>query len=91
MRKVMIMDTSILCVWLGVPGMATCGPDQDKWNKPRVDNKINAEIDARSTLVLPLATLIETGNHIAQAKHSRREKGEALGELLRLSADEQTP
>jgi hypothetical protein len=87
----MIMDTSILCVWLDVPGMATCGPDKDKWDKSRVEQKTNAEIDARSTLVLPLATLIETGNHIAQAQHSRRERGEALGELMRLSADEQTP
>jgi len=39
MRKVLIMDTSILCVWLGVPGMATCGPDTDKWDRPRVDGK----------------------------------------------------
>jgi len=30
MKKVLIMDTSILCVWLDVPGMATCGPDDDK-------------------------------------------------------------
>ena len=54
--------------------MATCGPDNDKWDKPRVDAKIQAEIEAKTTLVLPLATLIETGNHIAQASHSRREK-----------------
>ncbi len=91
MKKVLILDTSILCVWLDVPGMDTCGPDDDKWDKPRVTEKIDAEISARSTLVLPLATLIETGNHIAQASHSRRERGETLGELMRLSADEQTP
>lgn len=91
MRKVLIMDTSILCVWLAVPNMATCGPDDDKWDKPRVDTKIKAEIEAKATLVLPLATLIETGNHIAQANHSRRERAVDLGELMRLSADEQTP
>lgn len=91
MRKLLIMDTSILCVWLAVPGMATCGPDNDKWDKPRVDTKIKAEIEAKATLVLPFATLIETGNHIAQAGHSRREKAVDLGELMRLSADEKTP
>lgn len=91
MRKVLIMDTSILCVWLNVPGMATCGPDDDKWDKPRVNEKIETEINNLSTLVLPLSTLIETGNHIAQASHSRKERGEDLGELMRLSADEQTP
>ncbi len=58
-----------LCVWLAVPGMGTCVPDNEKWDKPRVDTKINAEIEAKATLVLPLATLIETGNHIAQANH----------------------
>ena len=91
MKKVLIMDTSILCVWLDVPGMETCGPDKDKWDKARVDEKINTEIETLATLVLPLATLIETGNHIAQAKYSRRQRGDALGELMRLSADEQTP
>ena len=25
MRKVLILDTSILCVWLKVPGKETCG------------------------------------------------------------------
>ncbi len=33
MKKVLILDTSILCVWLDVPGMDTCGPDDDKWDK----------------------------------------------------------
>jgi len=56
-----------------------------------VNEKIEAEIKDRSTLVLPLATLIETGNHIAQASHSRREWGKNLGELMRLSADERIP
>ena len=59
MKKVLIMDTSILCVWLEVPGMATCGPDDDKWDKPRVTEKIDAEIMARSTLVsLPEKSMI---------------------------------
>lgn len=43
MRKVLIIDTSILCVWLQVPGMADCGPDHDKWDKQRVARKIQEE------------------------------------------------
>lgn len=31
MRKVLIIDTSILCVWLQVAGMETCGPNNDRW------------------------------------------------------------
>jgi hypothetical protein len=90
-RKVLIIDTSILCVWLEIPGMETCGPQADSWDKPRVDEKINRETTAATTLVLPLASIIESGNHIAQSRHSRRERGEALADLMRRSADEQTP
>jgi len=65
MRKVLIIDTSILCVWLKVPNMETCGPKHDIWDHDRVQKKIDQERADRSTLVLPLATIIETGNHIS--------------------------
>ena len=26
MKKVLVIDTSVLCVWLKVPGKETCGP-----------------------------------------------------------------
>lgn len=91
MRKVLIIDTSILCVWLDVPGKTTCGPKHDRWDRQRVDEKILAEIQARTTFVLPLASIIETGNHIAQAPHSRKERADALADLIRKSADQETP
>lgn len=75
MKRVLIIDTSILCVWLDVPGMGNCGPDHDKWDKRRVDEKIEAEKTNNTVFVLPLATIIETGNHIAQSAHSRKERG----------------
>jgi len=90
-RKVIIIDTSILCVWLDVPGKETCGRQGDHWDKPRVNEKIQSEIESKTTLVLPLASIIETGNHIAQAMHSRYERGQALAELMRKSADNETP
>lgn len=43
MKSVLVIDTSILCVWLDVPGMTNCGPDNDKWDKARVEAKINEE------------------------------------------------
>lgn len=91
MRKVLIIDTSILCVWLDVPGMGTCGPDDDKWSKARVHQKFEEEQENESTFVLPLATIIETGNHIAQARSSRKERADALAELIKKSADQKTP
>ncbi len=91
MRKVVILDTSVLCVWLKIPHFDSCGSDSDKWNKERVDKKIEEEKRAKSTLVLPLATLIETGNHIAKAATHREEKAKALSEIMREIADERTP
>ena len=35
MKKVLVIDTSILCVWLSIPGFETCGSQEDKWDKPR--------------------------------------------------------
>lgn len=91
MRKVLIIDTSILCVWLKVPGMDSCGPDLARWDKQRVDLKIQDESQSNTTFVLPLATIIETGNHIAQSPHSRRERGQDLADLMIKSADQETP
>jgi len=89
--KVLIIDTSILCVWLDVPGMDSCGPDHDRWDKQRVDAKIEREKASNTTFVLPLATIIETGNHIAQASHSRKERADALAEIMCKSAEDQEP
>ena len=91
MKKVLVIDTSILCVWLDIPGMEDCGPDADKWNRARVAAKIEAEERENTTFVLPLASIIETGNHIAQARNYRRERGESLAELIRKSANQDTP
>ncbi|MBN1929819.1 MAG: hypothetical protein JW764_09800 [Chlorobiaceae bacterium] len=91
MRKVLILDTSILCVWLEVPGKESCGSDGDRWDKSRVDEKIRKEEQAKTTFLLPIASIIETGNHIAQASHSRRECAQSLSDVIVLSAQEQSP
>jgi len=92
MRKVLIIDTSILCVWLKVPGKTTCGPNDDLWDWQRVDKKIQDEDRPGTTFVLPLASIIETGNHIAQVKKGNRKAlADTLEDLIRKSADAQTP
>lgn len=91
MKKVLILDTSILCVWLKVPKMETCGADDDQWDFARVDKHIQEDIREKTTLVLPLATLVETGNHIAQASSKRYETAQALAEIITAAADERTP
>lgn len=91
MHKVLIIDTSILCVYLNVPYMNDCGPDNDKWDYARVTEKIEHEIQQKCLLVLPLATLIETGNHIAQAKGERYIPAIALSNIIKKVATEEEP
>ncbi|MBW4688825.1 MAG: hypothetical protein KME40_28000 [Komarekiella atlantica HA4396-MV6] len=87
MRKVLIIDTSILCVYLGVPGKETCGSDNDKWDKKRVEARFQAEEKQGAKFILPIATIIETGNHIAQANSKRYEIAQAFGNILVKVAD----
>ncbi|GAX44457.1 hypothetical protein NIES4075_54760 [Tolypothrix sp. NIES-4075] len=91
MRKVIIIDTSILCVYLEVAGKDTCGNDNNKWDKKRVDALLQKEEQESTTFVLPLAAIIETGNHISQAKLKRYEMAQALADLMVKAADATTP
>ncbi|MGD1805154.1 hypothetical protein ACP6PL_06895 [Dapis sp. BLCC M126] len=91
MKKVLIIDTSILCVYLEVPGKETCGSESNKWNKIKVDEILKKEEEAKTTFVLPLATIIETGNHIAQAPTKRYEIAKELANIMKLTAYNQTP
>lgn len=90
-RKVLILDTSIMCCWLEIPGKETAGSEGDVWDHNRVNELLGAESEAGSTFVLPLATLIETGNHIAQAGQRRYELAVALMSCLAKSLEEESP
>lgn len=86
------MDTSILCVWLGVRWMDDCGRSGNKWTYDDVNTKIELEIDEGTTFVLPLASIIETGNHIAQLKSGpRKPYADKLIDLIVQSADNTSP
>lgn len=71
-KKVLIVDTCLACVWMQVPGMEVAGSDNDCWDYARVNKKIEAEVAAGALLVLPLASIVETGNHITQIKSKDR-------------------
>ena len=51
MTKILVLDTSMYCVWLQIPGFDNCGKSNDLWNFERVNEKIEEEIQADSTLV----------------------------------------
>ncbi|PIQ51960.1 MAG: hypothetical protein COW02_12085 [Comamonadaceae bacterium CG12_big_fil_rev_8_21_14_0_65_59_15] len=90
-KRVLILDTSVLCCWLQVPGKGKAGPVNDRWDYARINALLAAERAKNSTFVLPIATLIETGNHIAQAPALRFERANALATYLREAADAQSP
>jgi len=70
-RGVSIFDTSLYCCWLEVPGRETAGSPPDLWDRARVDKLIAETLQSGNTIVLPLATVIEAGNHIAQSQQER--------------------
>ena len=90
-QRILIVDTSVLCCWLQVPGKEEAGPLEDRWNHERISQLLEEELRQNSTLVLPLATLIETGNHIAQAPANRFECATALAGYLREAANAASP
>jgi hypothetical protein len=91
MSKVLVLDTSVLCVWLQISGKDTMGKANDPWDFKRVNHKIEEEIAKRTVLVLPLASIIETGNHIAQCPGDRFTLAGKFADLIRKTANNETP
>jgi len=90
-KNVLVLDTTVLACWLRVPRRLTCGPEDDRWDYGRINNLLDAERDRRSTFVLPVATLIETGNHIAQAGGDRFQLAQGLTQILDACLDSEEP
>ncbi len=85
MPIVSFVDTSVLCDLLKVPGK--CQRHEE------VRAELQRQHEAGVQLVLPIASIIETGNHIAQAGdgHGRHASAKAFVELLRLTAEGGAP
>lgn len=56
--SVAIIDTSIFCELLGIPGKSN--------DPPAFRTELKAKVEANEILLLPMTTIIETGNHIGQ-------------------------
>lgn len=90
-KKVLIFDTSVLCVWLKVPNKETCGPEGNTLTYDVVDAKIEEEKKKGTTFVLPVASIIETGNHIAHSPGDRHAVGHAFADIIAATADQISP
>lgn len=90
-KKVLVFDTSVLCVWLRVPGKETCGPEDNRLTYEVVNAKIEDEKKKGTTFVLPIASIIETGNHIAHSSGDRHVVGHAFADIISATADQISP
>ncbi|MGM9572615.1 MAG: hypothetical protein ACI3ZR_10405 [bacterium] len=85
--QVIFIDTSIMANILDIPFMNE--------ERSKVMEKLQDMINNSNkyTLILPLATIIETGNHIAHIKDGtiRREKAYKMAELLQKTANNEAP
>ncbi len=82
---IVFIDTSVLCNLLRIPGKAQ---QQDE-----VREDLRHHTEARDTFVLPMAAIIETGNHIEHLPtgDERRRCAQGLTDILRLVAQETQP
>lgn len=85
MSTVTLVDTSVLCELLQVPGKC----DQNRFAL------LNEELDVRAErgerLVIPVTAVIETGNHIAQCQGDRHAAARRLVKLLVRAASHDAP
>jgi len=84
-RTVVFLDTSVLVEVLGVPG---------KSQRPgEIQAELRARTEAGESMILPTATIIETGNHIAQLGNGdqRRRFAESFARLLEGTVAGATP
>lgn len=78
MRRVVFLDTSILCNVLDVPGK--------NGERAAVMHRFTSLLKDGTVLVIPIAAVIETGNHVAQLPEgSRRDRSAVLETFLRRS------
>lgn len=90
-KKVIIFDTCVLCCWFNVPGKTTCGPEHDKWDHQRINDIIERERDKQTIFVLPLASIIEMGNHIALSSGDRYTLATQFASYIALTAENVSP
>lgn len=90
-KKVLIFDTSVMCVWLRVPGKDTCGQGELALTYNVVNDKIEQEKKEGTIFILPIASIIETGNHIAHADGDKYKLGEIFANLISEAAESNSP
>lgn len=90
-KRIIVLDTSVICVWLKVPGKETCGSGKNELNYDSVNKFIEEEIKNNATLLLPLATIIEVGNHITQSSGDKFQLANQFKDIIFKTIENETP
>ena len=69
MSAICLVDTSIFMEILNVPGKASDHKEAIRILRSKIDNK--------ETIFLPMATILESGNHIAQIRNGKERRSSA--------------
>lgn len=83
MTSVVFIDTNVLCNILKVPGRDQQAAD--------VQDDFRRRLGLGQSFVLPSATLIETGNFVAQASGDRRGAAQRFATMVQQIADGRAP
>jgi hypothetical protein len=83
--SICLLDTTILCHYLQVPNLCESFVE--------VEAEMKRKVEARETLLLPMSTILETGNHIGQNGDGQERRGAAGRFVLLVHAaiDGKTP
>jgi len=86
LRQVYIVDTTILCCLLRIPNYC-----DDQYME--IEEELLKIINRSETLILPIASIIETGNHIAHIGdgNTRRAVAQKFAQYLRDTANNEAP
>ena len=86
MKKIHIIDTSVLLCLLKIPNFCS------RTEVLAVTNELIRIIENKETLIMPIASIIETGNHIAHIRGNlRRAIAERFAQYLKDTADNEAP
>lgn len=87
MADVVLLDTSIPCELLGVPGKSGAGPAGE------VQATLESGCEAGDQFLLPWTAVIETGNHVGQVANGslRRQVAERFVTVVQASLDGAAP
>ena len=91
MQRVYVVDTDWLLAWMNVPGFERAGPDAEPITHEVAKAQWEAANQEKGQFILTYAVIIEAGNHIAKARHSRREHAMAFTSLIRDTLDVNDP